>query len=67
MATTIETADITLVVDKREDKGTNPSGRLRTVGRVPAVVYGGNKPPVPISVDELAVKEILKPGEMKDR
>jgi large subunit ribosomal protein L25 len=60
MATTIETADITLIVDKREDKGTNPSGRLRAEGRVPAVVYGGDKPPVPISVDEDAVKEILK-------
>lgn len=60
MATKIETADITLTVDKREDKGTNPSGRLRAEGQVPAVVYGGNKPSVPISVDELAVKEILK-------
>ncbi len=60
MATKIETADITLIVDKREDKGTNPSGRLRAEGRVPSVVYGGNKSPMPISVDELAVKEILK-------
>ena len=60
MATTIETADITLIVDKREDKGSNPAGRLRAEGRVPAVLYGGDKPPVPISVDELAVKEILK-------
>jgi len=60
MATTIETADITLIVDKREDKGTNPSGRLRAEGRVPAVVYGGDSPPVPISVDGLAVREILK-------
>ena len=60
MTTTIDTADITLTVDKREEKGTNPSGRLRAVGRVPAVVYGGDNPPVPISVDELAVKEILK-------
>ena len=60
MATIIETADITLIVDKREDKGTNPSGRLRAEGRVPAVVYGGDSPPVPISVDELAVREILK-------
>ena len=60
MATKIETADIVLVVEKREEKGTNPSGRLRSVGRVPAVVYGGDLPPVPISVDELAVKEILK-------
>jgi len=60
MATTIETADITLIVEKREDKGTNPSGRLRSEGRVPAVLYGGELPPVPISVDEAAVKEILK-------
>jgi large subunit ribosomal protein L25 len=60
MATTIETADIVLIVDKREDKGTHPSSRLRAEGRVPAVVYGGDKPPVPISVDEKAVKEILK-------
>ena len=60
MATTIETADITLIVDKREDKGTSPSGRLRAEGRVPAVLYGGGLPPVPISVDDLAVREILK-------
>ena len=60
MATTIETADITLIVDKREGKGTNPSGRLRAEGRVPAVVYGGDSPSVPISVDEHAVREILK-------
>jgi large subunit ribosomal protein L25 len=60
MATTIETADIVLTVAKREDKGAGPSGRLRAAGRVPAVVYGGDKPPVPISVDEAAVREILK-------
>jgi len=60
MATTIETADITLIVDRREDKGTNSSGRLRAEGRVPAVLYGGEKPAVPISVDDLAVREILK-------
>ena len=60
MATTIETADITLIVEKREDKGTNPSGRLRAQGRVPAVIYGGDLPTVPISVDDLAVREIFK-------
>jgi large subunit ribosomal protein L25 len=60
MATTIETADITLIVDKREDKGTKPSGRLRAGGRVPAVIYGGGMPSVPISVDDLAVREVLK-------
>lgn len=60
MATTIETADITLIVDKREDKGTSPSGRLRAEGRVPAVLYGGDLAPVPISVNDLEVREILK-------
>jgi large subunit ribosomal protein L25 len=60
MATKIQTAEITLIVEKREDKGTSPSGRLRAVGRVPAVLYGGDLPPVPISVDDLAVREILK-------
>lgn len=60
MATTIETSDIVLTVTKRDDRGTNSSGRLRAVGRVPAVLYGGDKPPVPISVEETAVREILK-------
>jgi len=60
MATTIQTADITLIVEKREDKGTGPSGRLRAEGRVPAVLYGGDLPSVPISVDDLEVREILK-------
>ena len=60
MATTIQTADITLIVEKRENKGTGPSGRLRAGGRVPAVLYGGDLPSVPISVDDLEVREILK-------
>ncbi|HSL17325.1 MAG TPA: 50S ribosomal protein L25 [Methylomirabilota bacterium] len=60
MATTIETSDIVLTVSKRDDRGTSSSGRLRAQGRVPAVLYGGDKPPVPISVEETAVREILK-------
>jgi large subunit ribosomal protein L25 len=60
MATTIETSDIVLTVLKRDDRGTSPSGRLRAQGRVPAVLYGGDKAPVPISVEETAVREILK-------
>jgi len=60
MATTIQTADITLIVEKRDDKGTTPSGRLRAEGRVPAVLYGGELPPVAISVEDLAVREIFK-------
>ena len=60
MATTIQTADITLNVELREDKGTGSSGRLRAKGRIPAVIYGGDLSPVAISVDDLAVREILK-------
>ena len=60
MATTIQTADITLIVEKRENKGTGSSGRLRAEGRVPAVLYGGDLPSTPISVDDLEVREILK-------
>jgi len=60
MATTIQTADITLIVEKRENKGTGSSGRLRAEGRVPAVLYGGDLPSMPISVDDLEVREILK-------
>lgn len=60
MATTIETADITLIVDKREERGAGAAGRLRAEGRVPAVIYGGDKPTVAISVDEVAVKDLLK-------
>jgi len=61
MATTIQTADITLIVEKREDKGTTSSGRMRAEGRIPAVLYGGGDlPSVPISVDDLEVREILK-------
>lgn len=60
MATTIETSDIVLTVSKRDDRGTSSSGRLRAQGRVPAVLYGGDKPSVAISVEEMAVREILK-------
>ncbi len=60
MATTIQTADITLNVELREDKGTGSSGRLRAKGRIPSVIYGGDLSPVAISVDDLAVREILK-------
>jgi large subunit ribosomal protein L25 len=33
---------------------------MRHQGRVPSVLYGGDKPPIAISVDEHAVREILK-------
>jgi large subunit ribosomal protein L25 len=60
MATTIETADIVLEVEKREDTGSGVAGRLRAAGLVPAVLYGGDRGSVPITVEEKAVRELLK-------
>jgi large subunit ribosomal protein L25 len=60
MATTIETADIVLEVEKRTDTGSGVAGRLRAAGMVPAVLYGGDKGSVPITVEEKAVRELLK-------
>jgi len=55
-----QTPEITITVEAREGRGTGEAGRMRHQGRVPSVLYGGEKPPVAISVDEHAVQEILK-------
>jgi large subunit ribosomal protein L25 len=55
-----QTPEITITVEAREGRGGGEAGRMRNQGRVPAVLYGGDKPPVAISVDEHAVGEILK-------
>ena len=56
----IQSPEITITVEAREGRGSGEAGRMRSQGRVPSVLYGGEKPPVAISVDEHAVKEILK-------
>jgi len=55
-----QSPEITITVEAREGRGTGDAGRMRHQGRVPSVLYGGDKPPVAISVDEHAVREILK-------
>jgi len=55
-----EKVDIQVVVEKREDTGKAAASRFRRAGRVPAVLYGGGKPPVAISVDEESIRKILK-------
>ena len=55
-----ESADIVITVEKRADQGKAAVRKLRRVGRIPAVVYGGGKEPVAISVEEEALKELLK-------
>jgi large subunit ribosomal protein L25 len=55
-----ESADIVITVEKREELGKEAAGRYRRGGHIPAVVYGGDRPPVPITVDEESVRELLK-------
>lgn len=56
----LQSPEMTITVELREGRGSSEAGRMRHQGRVPAVVYGGDKPPVAISVDERSVKDILK-------
>jgi len=55
-----EIQEIHVLVERREETGKEEVGRLRRTGRIPAVLYGGGKPPIAISVDDAAIKEILK-------
>lgn len=48
-----------ITVERREPEGKGAAGRLRREGKVPAVVYGHDKPPVPIAIGEKDVKELL--------
>lgn len=55
-----ESNEIVMTVEKRDDQGKGASRKLRRAGQVPAVVYGGDRPPMSISVDEHALRELLK-------
>jgi large subunit ribosomal protein L25 len=45
--------------EPREDFGKNAARRLRHAGRIPAVVYGGGGPSIPIVVDPRKISAIL--------
>jgi large subunit ribosomal protein L25 len=51
---------LTVEADPREEFGKNTSRRLRRAGRVPAVVYGGGGPTIPLMVDPKRITEILR-------
>jgi large subunit ribosomal protein L25 len=55
-----ESADIVITVEKRPGLGKGTARKLRREGQIPAIVYGGDRPPVSISVDEHALRELLK-------
>ena len=56
-------ADLELEVSRREESGKGVARKLRQQGRVPAVVYGGHKEPVSISVDQKSVSELVRKSE----
>ena len=55
-------SEMTIKVEKREQTGKNANRQLRALGAVPAVVYGGNKDSVAITIDRKKVIELLKRG-----
>ena len=56
-------AELTLEVTRREDGGKNVARRYRASGKVPAVVYGGRRDPVAITVDRKTVSELIQKSE----
>jgi large subunit ribosomal protein L25 len=47
-------------VEARQDFGKNAARRLRRAGRIPAVVYGGGGPAIPVAVDPKEIIQILQ-------
>ena len=56
-------AEVSLEVSRREGTGKEIAKKLRRDGKVPAVVYGGHKEPVAITVDRKAVSELVQKSE----
>jgi large subunit ribosomal protein L25 len=54
---------IVLNVDVREGIGRGGARETRRQGRVPAVLYGGEKAPVAISIDKKTIVQALKSGK----
>jgi len=57
-------AEIILNVDVRSDVGTGGARAARRSGAVPGILYGGNKAPVAISVNEKDFRKSLYTGKL---
>ncbi|MFQ5582661.1 MAG: 50S ribosomal protein L25/general stress protein Ctc [Mariprofundaceae bacterium] len=53
-------ADYTLEAELREKTGRSEARRLRRTGRIPAIIYGGDKPDLPITLDYLDTSKKLE-------
>jgi large subunit ribosomal protein L25 len=52
--------DLVIEVERRESRGKEANRKLRQRGIIPAVVYGGGREPVPVTVDRQAVTELFR-------
>ncbi len=56
-------AEVTLEVSRREETGKGVAKKLRVEGKIPAVVYGGHREPVAITVDRKSISELVQKSE----
>jgi len=56
-------AEVTLEVTRRERSGKEYAKKLRQENKIPAVVYGGHKEPVAITVERKAVSDLIQKSE----
>ncbi len=49
-----------VVARPRTELGTNASRRLRREGQVPAILYGGGKDPIPLSLEENRIRKQIE-------
>src|SRR5437588_3056056 len=56
-------AEVTLEVTRRERSGKEQAKKLRQDNKIPAVVYGGHKEPVAITVERKAVVDLIQKSD----
>jgi large subunit ribosomal protein L25 len=57
-------ADTHLEVEAREAVGKGVARKLRAAGKIPAVLYGGGRPAVPLALDPVLLQKLLHGSEL---